>query len=233
MAKDNPLTTFKTKDGLLSSEARGGSHWNPTTSGVTTIGGRYFYRYRDLDQRTRESPLAVSTNGIMLWLDYDNTDFSSNPSYGSRQKLTLSRDFGWGDSSNSWTSIEFEASKYFNLGSSKWFRQQVLALNFWTSSTPTWELNEQTGQVSNRPPPGFGSQLGGFDRLRAYPTARFHDKSAVYYGAELRMIPQVNGLNRLPLLKHLEIDWWQVVVFAEAGRVGPKYNADLFIKDLK
>lgn len=36
-----------------------------------------------------------------------------------------------------------------------------------------------------------------------------------------------------PLLKHLEIDWWQVVAFAEAGRVAPKYSAELFIKDLK
>lgn len=232
-AKDNPLTVFKTQNGLLVSEPRGGIHWNPMSSGVTTVGGRIFYRYQDLDEIEEPVNLSASTNGIMLWLDYENTDFRVNPSFGSRQKITITRDFGWGDSSNSWTNLEFEASKYIDLGTSGWFRQQVLALNFWTSSTTSWSLDKQTGLVDHRPPPGYGSQLGGFDRMRAYPTSRFHDKSAVYYGAELRMIPQVNGLDKWSLLKHLEIDWWQVVAFVEAGRVAPKYSTDLFIKDLK
>ncbi|MBE9549124.1 MAG: hypothetical protein IMF09_06905 [Proteobacteria bacterium] len=232
-ARENPLTVYKTRNGLLISDPGGGTQWNPLSSGETKIGGRYFYRYRDLDEIEDEDLLSASTNGVMLWLDYDNTDFLPNASYGSRQKFTITRDFGWGDSSNAWTNLEFDASKYINLGTSKWFRQQVLALNFWTSSTPSWKLDKATGEVSHRPPPGFGSQLGGFDRMRAYPVSRFHDKSAVYYGAELRMIPQVNGLDKWPILKHLELDWWQVVAFAEAGRVAPKYNSDLFIKDLK
>jgi len=87
--------------------------------------------------------------------------------------------------------------------------------------------------VEHRPPPGFGAYLGGFDRLRAYPEARFNDKSAVYYSAELRVIPRINGLNELPLLKHFKIEWWQLVAFVEAGRVAPSYNSDLFTRELK
>lgn len=232
-AKENPLTVYKTREGLLLSEPQGGAEWNPLTSGKTIVGARYFYRYRDLQEIDQEEELSASTNGLEFWLDYDNTDFLPNASRGSRQQIRVTHDPGWFDSSNSWTNLELDASKYFNLGTSSWFRHQVLALNFWTSYTPSWDVDEETGSVSHRPPPGFGSQLGGYDRLRAFPESRFHDKSAVYYGAELRLIPQVNGLNKWPLLKHLEIDWWQVVGFVEAGRVAPEYSTDLFTKDLK
>ena len=231
--RDDPLTIFRTRRGMRISPPRGGHGWNPLETGKTVLGARYFYRYRDLKELDEEDVRVANTNGVELWLDYDNTDFLPNPTYGNRQTLTLMHDFGWFNSSNSWTNLELEASWYLNLGTSDWFRQQVLALNFWTSHTPTWDLDKETGAVSNRPPPSFGSQLGGYDRLRGYPDGRFHDKSAVYYGAELRMMPQVNGLDRLPLLKYLEIDWWQVVGFAEAGRVAPEYSGELFHKDLK
>jgi len=232
-AKDNPLTVYKTRKGLLLSEPQGGDEWNPLTSGKTVLGARYYYRYRDLQEIDEEDKLSASTNGLDIWLDYDNTDFLPNASRGSRQQIRVTRDFGWLDSSNSWTNLELDISKYFNLGTSSWFRQQVLALDFWTSYTPSWDLDKETGRVEHRPPPGFGSYLGGYDKLRAFPQGRFHDKSAVYYGAELRLIPQVNGLNKWPLLKYLEIDWWQVVGFVEAGRVAPEYTTDLFTKDLK
>ncbi|HIE55693.1 MAG TPA: hypothetical protein EYP90_11010, partial [Chromatiaceae bacterium] len=231
--KENPLTIYRTRRGLRVSPAGGGRGWNPLTTGKTLLGARYFYRYRDLKELDEEEVGVASTNGLELWLDYDNTDFLPNPTFGNRQKLILTRDPGWFDSSNSWTNLQLDASWYIDLGTSRWFRQQVLALAFWTSHTPTWGLDKKTGEVRNRPPPSFGSELGGFDRLRAYPAGRFHDKSAVYYGAELRMMPQVNGLDRLPLLKHLEIDWWQLVGFVEAGRVAPEYENDLFYKDLK
>ena len=228
----NPLTVFKTRKGLLVSEAQGGSHWNPMTSGLTTLGGRYFFRNRDLKEIPEDNLLASNTNGMMLWLDYNNTDFPSNPSYGSRQKFTISKDFGLANSSNSWSNLTLDVSKYYDLGTSRWFRQQVLALNLWTSSTPSWDRDTGT-DINHRAPPGYGAELGGFDRLRAYPSNRFRDKSAVYYGAEVRLIPEINGLNTLPLLKHLEIDWWQIVGFTEAGRVAAKYDSDLFVEDLK
>ncbi|MCU7845128.1 MAG: BamA/TamA family outer membrane protein [Candidatus Thiodiazotropha sp. (ex Monitilora ramsayi)] len=233
VAKNEPLTTYKTRDGLLVSEPQGGGEWNPLTSGKTTLRFRYFYRYRNLQQIEQENLLSSSTNGISVRLDYDNTDFLPNPSRGSRQKIIITRDFGWFNSSTSWTNIELDASKYIDLGTSDWFRHQVLAMNFWTSYTPSWDLDQDTGRINHRSPPGYGAFLGGFDRLRAFPTSRFQDKSAVYYGMELRLIPKINGLNTWPLLKHFEIDWWQFATFVEAGRVGPDYDADLFTKDLK
>ncbi len=232
-ARQNPLTEFRTRAGLLMSDPRGGDEWDPANHGRTLLGTRYFFRYRDLQEVDRQDALSVETNGLKFWLDYDNTDFIRNASRGSRQKLTVTRDFGWFDSSNSWTSIELDASKYFDLGTSGWFRQKVLALDFWTSHTPSWELDSDSGRVNHRPPPGFGSTLGGYDRLRAFPISRFHDRSAVYYGAELRLMPHVNGLDKMPLLKHLEIDWWQLAGFIEAGRVAPAYDTDLFTQDLK
>jgi hypothetical protein len=42
--------------------------------------------------------------------------------------LKFQRDFGWFDSSNSWTVVDGELDKYFPLGSSDWFRQRVLAM---------------------------------------------------------------------------------------------------------
>ena len=237
--EDDPVAVYRMHQGLLESGPKGGSEWNPMTSGQTTFGTELFYTYRDvsdfvLNQRQNE-PVDVlvytKSNGLKFWLEYDNTDFPRNPSTGSRQLLKLSRDFGWGESTNHWTNLEADFSKYFNLGDLDWFRQKVVALNFWTSNTPTWD--EDGDEISNRPPPGYGSELGGFDRLRAYPSNRFHDKSAVYYAAELRLIPQTQPLRNLPILNYFEIDWWQLVPFVEAGRVNNEYNTDLFFKDLK
>jgi len=233
-AKNDPISVYHLNHGFVESGPIGGREWNPLTSGKTTLATRFFYTYRDLDDFGEEEQLQAKTNGLDFWIEYDNTDFPRNPTSGSRQQFKVSRDFGWFDSSNSWTNLELDTSKYFNLGTSGWFNQQVLALNFWTSNTPTWETDPQNPQqVTHRPPPNYGSELGGFDRMRAYPSGRFRDKSAVYYAAELRLIPKYQPLRNLPVINYFEIDWWQVVPFVEAGRVGPEYNSDLFFKDLK
>jgi outer membrane protein assembly factor BamA len=235
-AKEDAISVYHLKNGLLKEGPQGGNAWNPMTSGKTTLATRFFYTYRDLSDFDAEQSdqLESRTNGLDFWIEYDNTDFPRNPSRGSRQQFMVSRDFGWFDSSNSWTNLELDMSKYFNLGQSGWFKQQVLALDFWTSTTPTWETNpDNPQQVTHRPPPNYGSELGGFDRMRAYPSGRFRDKSAVYYAAELRLIPEYQPLHELPIIKYFEIDWWQIVPFVEAGRVAPEYNSDLFFKDLK
>jgi outer membrane protein assembly factor BamA len=240
--KDDPVALYGLNRGLLESGPKGGDEWNPMTSGQATIGSEFFFTNRDLADFTIgpdgvdviEDDIAVRTNGLSLWFEYDNTNFPRNPSKGSRQLVRISSDFGWLDSSNRWTNVQIDLSKYFDLGSSKLFRQQVLAFNFWTSNTPTWKEDPANSSiVSNRAPSIHGSSLGGYDRLRAYPSGRFHDKAAVYYAAELRPIPQSQPLRDLPVLRYFEIDWWQVVPFVEVGRVAPEYNADLFTKDLK
>jgi len=239
--KDDPVAVYHLYQGLLESGPQGGETWNPMTSGQTTVAGKFFYTYRDLSEfvfNERENDpidelLFAKTNGLEFWLEYDNTDFPRNPTRGSRQLLKVTSDFGWGESRDSWTVLEADFSKHFNLGpSTNWFRQKSLALNFWTSNTPDWEENAD-GSISHQPPPNYGSSLGGYDRMRAYPSGRFHDKSAVYYSAELRFIPQTQPLRDLPLLNYFEIDWWQLVPFIEAGRVSDEYNGDLFFKDLK
>ncbi|MEN8205168.1 MAG: BamA/TamA family outer membrane protein [Pseudomonadota bacterium] len=235
-AKDDPISVYRLKHGLLKSGPVGGSEWNPMTSGKTTLATRFFYTYRDLSKfnSNEDDQLEAKTNGLDFRIEYDNTDFPRNPSYGSRQQFKVSRDFGWFDSSNSWTNLQLDMAKYFNLGTSDWFRQQVLALDFWTSSTPTWKTSpDNPQQVTHRPPPSYGSELGGFDRMRAYPSGRFRDKSAVYYAAELRLMPDYQPLHDLPVIKYFEIDWWQIVPFVEVGRVGPEYNSDLFFDNLK
>ena len=237
--KDDPIAVYRLKEGLVQDGPRGGEIWNPLKSGQTTIGARYFYTYRDLsdvvfnqlENEPVDETLTAKTNGFDFWLEHDNTDFPRNPEAGSRQVFNAYRDFGWLDSDESWTNLQMDLSKYYNLGTSNWFRQKVLALNFWTANTTTW--NDSDDETAHRPPPNYGSELGGFDRLRAYPSNRFNDKSAVYYSAELRLIPQTQPLKDIPILNYFQIDWWQVVPFIEAGRVAPEYNADLFFKDLK
>jgi hypothetical protein len=233
--RDDPLTVYTLDEGLLMSEPTGGSTWNPSSSGRTTLASRFFYTYRDLSKFEEDADaLQAKTNGLDFWLEYDNTDFTRNPSYGSRQQIMVSRDFGWFDSTNSWTNVEFDATKYYNMGTSNWFKQKALALNFWTSNSPSWETSPSNSQVvTNRPPPNYGSTLGGFDRMRAYPTGRFNDKSAVYYAAEMRFTPQFQKMRDWPIINYFDVDWFQVVPFVEAGRVNDEYNADLFTKDLK
>jgi len=238
--KDDPLAVYNMRKGLVELGPQGGDTWNPMTSGQTTLATRFFYTYRDLDEfvfnlsdgATNEDEEFAKTNGLEFWLEYDNTDFPRNPTKGSRQLLKLTSDFGWGDSRDSWTNLEADFSKYYDLGGSGWFRQKSLAFNFWTSNTPDWEVTAE-GEINHQPPPNYGSSLGGFDRMRAYPSNRFNDKSAVYYSAELRLIPQTQPLRNLPVLNYFEIDWWQIVPFVEVGRVSDTYDSDLFFKDLK
>ena len=233
-ARDDAVGVFHLDQGLLHSGPQGGEVWNPLSSGRTTLSTKAFFHYRDLDNVGQPDRLSVNSNGLEFKLDYNNVDFLRNPASGSRQQVKLTRDFGWFNSSTSWTNVELELSKYFDVGSSDWFRQRVIALDFWTSNTPTWDPDRNNSQVvDHRPPPNMGSYLGGYDRMRAYPLGRFQDKSAVYYSAEIRLIPRLPSLREVPILEYFEIDWLQVVAFVEAGRVAPKYDRDLFTKDLK
>ncbi len=118
---------------------------------------------------------------------YNNTDFYTNPSTGSSQYLSFTKDFAWLDSEETWTFLEFEASKYFSFGSSEHARQRVVALNLWTGSSPSWETSvDQNGDefISHNPPFLEGAKLGGFYRFRAYPNNRFNDRSVL--SVELR-----------------------------------------------
>jgi hypothetical protein len=232
-AREKAVNTFWLDRGILSRGATGGEHWNPRKSGRTYLEAMTFFRWRSLEDE--EQDLQGDTNGLEVTLTYDNTDFNDNPSRGSILSAGATRDFGLFESSHSWTTLEAEFSKFFSLGAGKRFRQKVVALNAWTAYSPTWNVApaEDGFTIEHRPPSYLGASLGSFDRLRGYPLYRFSDKAAVYYCAELRLIPDWNPMGDWKLLNIFDIDWWQFVPFVEVGRVAPKWDIADLHSDLK
>ncbi len=247
--KENPVHHYGTTDGILTSGSTMGSSWNPIAGGRTFIEVKPFYQRRTMeltDDNINQIPPVLGlmvgdtaksiTNGIGFSLEYDNRDFLVNPARGSHTALEVERDFGWFDSNTTWTSVSFDFAKYLDLGTSKNFRQKVLALNAWTAYVPTWDVEPLGGgefRIHNRPPSNRGATLGGVKRLRGYPRGRFNDKAAVYYSAELRLIPEWNPLATWPLIRNWPWRWWQWVGFAEIGRVAPTWNLSTLHEDMK
>ena len=229
--KDEIITTQVVDRGLLVKGATGGESWNPFVSGLTYFEMKPFYRLQQVD--SDEVQEDVKTNGLELSLFRDNRDFKLNPSQGSALRLKFNRDFGWFDSSDSWTVIDAEFDKYFSLGESDWFRQRVLAFDFWTAYSPTWD-EKSNGEIENGAPSFAGATLGGLWRLRGYPSQRFSDKAAIYYAAEMRFIPRWNPFDGWPWLQqYLGVQWLQFVPFVEIGRVAPDWNVDDLHEDMK
>ncbi|MEM9380628.1 MAG: BamA/TamA family outer membrane protein, partial [Planctomycetota bacterium] len=227
--KDAPIQTYRLHHGILDSAPTGGDVWNPLKTGRTALRVRPFYRRQEFDLAPSQGQIA--SNGLALMLEYDNRDFPRNPTFGSRQAVSLWRDFGALDSTNSWTAVEAEASKFFDLGTTDWSRQQVLALGVWTVDSLSWEETEFGPE--NAPPYFYGATLGGRRRLRAYPTNRFNDRAGIHYWVEYRMVP---GWQPLPDVEELDvarIDWWQIALFAELGRVAPNWSLEEFHRDMK
>jgi hypothetical protein len=228
--KDTIINTYVIDRGLLKSGATGGTSWNPLISGRTYLELLPFYRWQEI--KGDDEDIDVKTNGLEFSLFRDNRDFVPNPSKGSALRVDVTRDFGWLNSSDSWTVVQTEFDKYFSLGPSETFRQRVIAFDFWTAYSPTWEVEgARDGQeiISNRPPAYAGATLGGIWRMRAFPSQRFSDKASIYYALEYRMIPKWNPFNNWPWLqKYIGIEWLQFVPFLEVGRVAPGWN----IKDL-
>ena len=229
--KDQIITTQVVDRGLLVDGATGGESWNPFVSGRTYFEMKPFYRWQEVD--SDEVRKNVRTNGIELSLFRDNRDFKMNPSKGSALRLKFNRDFGWLDSSNSWTVVDGEFDKYFSLGKSDWFRQRVLAFDFWTAYSPTWN-EKSNGDIENGAPSFAGATLGGLWRMRGYPSQRFSDKAAIYYAAELRLIPDWNPFENWSWIqKHIGIQWLQFVPFVEVGRVAPDWGVERLHEDMK
>lgn len=229
----NPINIYTLHNGLLVAGATGGGNWNPFQSGRSYVETRFFYQERvyHIDNRSER----LSTSGGRLSLRYENTDFPVNPYRGSKIVASISRDPGWGNSSDSWTFAEFEAAKYFPLSSGKNSEQRVFAITLWTGNSLSWEEKQTAGGtvVSHRPPPYYGATLGGIYRMRAYPIERFNDRAAIYYGLEYRVIPKSDLLRNIPLLKIMGFQWWEIVAFAEAGRVAPNWDLSVLHTRMK
>lgn len=228
-SRGDSMQHYILKNGLLQSAPVGGDTWNPIENGVTTLLLRQFNRYRSFEFEAGDRDATV--HPVEIAVSYDNTDFPGNPAKGSSQYLGITHDFGWLESPYEWTFVEFEASKYFSLGSSEWAKQRIIAFNIWTGDSPGWkEQNNPDGSVSvtERPPFYEGATLGGFYRMRAYPIDRFNDRSVIYTAAEYRYTLDWNPIGNISWLRFLKSDWLQLVAFAEGGRVANDYGSDLF-----
>lgn len=222
------------ENGILKSGEMGGTHWNPFVSGRTFIDIKPFYRKR----------VAFATNGIEFALTRENTDFYVNPSRGSLQKFAFRRDFGWLDTMAPWSVIETDLRWYIpvhEIFGSKNSLPKVLALDFWTVNTLTWDIYDVEGiapdgsliKKYHRPPPYTGAYLGGRNRLRAYYEGRYNDRAAIYYGAEYRQIIPWNPFDHWSVTRKLNVLWLQLAVFAELGRVAPEWNIETLHTDMK
>ncbi len=70
--------------------------------------------------------------------------------------------------------------------------------------------------------------------MRGYPSQRFNDKAAIYYAAELRLIPRWNPFERWDWIqKYVGIQWLQFVPFVEVGRVSSSWSLDEQHSDMK
>lgn len=233
-ARKDALFHYRLKGGMLESAPVGGGSWNPLKSGVTTLLLRQYNRYRSFE--TGDGDIDATTHPVEFAVSYDHTDFPPNPSYGSSQYLGITHDFGWFESPDSWTFIEFEASKYFSIGESNWAKQRIVALNFWTGDSPSWEESTNADgniEISHRPPFYEGATLGGFYRMRGYPIDRFNDRSVIYTTAEYRYTLKWNPIGNVSWLRFLQSDWLQLVGFVEGGRVANTYSLSELFSDWK
>jgi len=107
----------------------------------------------------------------------------------------------------------------------------------WWIDTPSWDDSdfEDGEEVFHRPPSSAGATLGGLDRMRGYPEGRFNDRSAVYYGAEYRHIPDWNPLRDVGWLnrRNARVQWLQYVAGVEVGRVADEFDLGELHSDMK
>jgi len=223
--KEDVVHKYIIDRGFLIRNPSGGDTWNPFASGRTRLSLTPEWRGQKLrDENEKELP--IKTLNVEIALKYDNRDFPFNATRGSYQRVAYQRDFDDNKYFGEWEAWTFDASKLIDLGSSEWTRQRVLALGFWTAFVPTWETKKINGVrvVTKRPPYYDGATLGGIYRMRAYEDNRWQDKAAIYYSAEYRVVPEWQPLLKQEWLKWAAIQYWQWVVFAEAGQVAPHYN---------
>lgn len=239
---DNPEGLYQLEGGFcVGREDCGGGV--PFISGRTSIGIKTFFQtdntenteiWKDSIWWENDTDLPTwNTNGLRFFLTHDNTDFDINPSRGYQFQVQYSKDFGWGDSLQSWDFLEFKYNHYFDLDTFSFTKQNVLALSLWTGYSFSWDNDTEIspGFDAHRPPMWEGARLGGFNRMRGYDQDRFSDKAAFYAAAEYRAIIDYNPLKNISWIP-AKVDWFQVVLFAEAGRVDDQYTFDL-LSDMK
>ncbi|MFT7879698.1 MAG: hypothetical protein ABXS91_04805 [Sulfurimonas sp.] len=240
---ENPEGVYRVKEGFVVGR-EGAGDGTPFLSGRTTVGLMAFYQHQQIDNYIDALGVGINvpkewnSTGLRLFLSHDNTDYKDNPSRGYSFFLQYTKDFGEYESLQSWDFLLFKASNYFDLDTFSFTRRNVLALNFWTAYSFSWENDSEylPGIDAHRPPMWDGPRLGGFMRMRGYDSDRFADKAAIYGTAEYRMVldynPIKDGTFGELAAENIPIDWLQVVGFVEVGRVHDRYNTEL-LSDMK
>lgn len=223
--RENPIHTYVTRNGILKENPSGAEHWNPLESGQSTAIFRPYYRkiFTDVEE--------LETLYFEFAFEHDNRDFVPNPHRGYKWKAGIQHDPNWLDATRRWTSLEGEIDAFIPLPEASWIRQQTIALSWWSAYAPSFDPGST--ELDGKPPFFTGPTLGGFWRLRGYPSNRFHDKSAIHYAAEYRIMPEWQPLGEIDLLDPLMIRWWQVVGLVEIGRVAPKWEFRELHTDMK
>lgn len=238
---ENPEGVYRLQDGFAQGR-EGYGNGVPFVTGQTAVGIKTFYQENSFENwstfelwknESRTSTPVWHTNGLRFFLHHDNTDFDLNPSRGYHFEVEYSRDYGKGDSLQSWDFLEFKFNKYYSLDTFSFTQQNVLALSLWTGYSFSWDTDNEIapGIAKNRPPAWEGARLGGFSKMRGYNTDRFSHKAVFYATAEYRAVLDYNPLKKNSLVP-VAVDWFQIVAFVEAGRVNDQYNFDL-LTDLK
>lgn len=224
--RENIVNRYTLREGFLASGATGGTSWNPLASGRSSL--YVTPQWREQTQDNEELRVPLETWNVDVTLERDNRDFPYNATHGSFQRLSYKKDFTDTEILGEWDRWTAEYSKVFNLGANKRMKQQAVVFDVWTAYVPSWEEETVDGVVSvtRRPPPYDGAVLGGLERMRGYEDSRFHDKAAIYYSLEYRVVPQWQPLRHSRLLEWADISFWQWVLFAEAGQVAPHWNVD-------
>ncbi|MPW35592.1 BamA/TamA family outer membrane protein [Vibrio sp. B1Z05] len=233
-AKHSPTAHYHLRNGLLT-DGPTSTYWNPLETGSTILLLRQFNRYQSYTN-PGEAKQDGDMNAFELGIQYDNTDFSPNPSMGSRQYIGYTYEGTLISQDSKWDFVELDMSKYISIGESNWALQRIIALNFWTGYSPSWKVtavDSQNSQVENAPPYNEGASLGGLYRMRGFDSNRFHDKASLYATAEYRYTLRHNPIKDVSWLKFLNIDWFQLVAFAEAGQVAPSYDLGELTSDMK
>ncbi|PML14673.1 hypothetical protein BCT78_01480 [Vibrio breoganii] len=233
-AKEKATVDYYLRNGMLVDGPKS-TYWNPLETGTTILLMRQFNRYQSYEDDAgieREGDM----NAFELGIQYDNTDFAPNPSMGSRQYLGYSYEGSIVSPDSTWNFVELDVSKYLSIGESDWARQRIFAFNFWTGYSPSWNLVDVDGQkkiVEDGAPYNEGATLGGHARMRGYDSNRFHDKASLYATAEYRYTLRYNPIKEVSWLRFLNIDWFQLVAFAEAGQVAPEYDLSELTQEMK
>ncbi|WP_370979876.1 hypothetical protein [Agaribacterium sp. ZY112] len=225
-AKKQGWMEYKTRGGLLSSDSSRKGHWNPLTSGVSVALLRRLWREQIYESELGR--LDAKSASWQLGFHYDNSDFPANPSTGTKQFIAYTSDNSPLKQST-WDFIEAEHSQYMYLGQGLGAKQRVLAVTAWAGYSPSWQVHTEGDEsyLSNTPIYGEGATLGGFDRMRGFDSNRFSDKAALYLAAEYRHTLDWNPADSWKLLRRFNLDWLQVVAFAESGRVHSDFNTRL------